>query len=200
MLGFLRRVTSWWPLKGRYLAGFDLNGNRFYEYPGRAALTGRTRRVVEYRKRLAHAEYVHEQRNLPVQWQAWLSRQREIAPSLEELQNDRVRVTQLTDNVAQIAERDMAERERAAAMLAAPAKAPEEASIVQSTPSNVRSDAPTQPATQPDEPVAQEAEKHRKRELMNQSPLTGYRPVDPSADEPVGWKPSAPRRRGGQTS
>ncbi|KZT60919.1 hypothetical protein CALCODRAFT_71740 [Calocera cornea HHB12733] len=195
MLGFLRHVWPWG--KGRYLAGYDLQGNRFYEYPGKAAVSGRTRRVVEYRRRLAHAEYVDEQRNLPVQWQAWLSRLRETAPSLAELQNERLRFQQLRENVAVIQERERAER--AAATLAAPAEPPKETSVVQSAPPKSEAQAPIPPAAKQDDPIAQEAERRWKREQMNKSPLTGFRPVDPSLDEPVSWQPRAARRRGARS-
>ncbi|KZO94199.1 hypothetical protein CALVIDRAFT_600125 [Calocera viscosa TUFC12733] len=192
MLGFLKRVITWPWGKSRYLAGYDLQGNKFYEHPGRAALSGRTRRTVEYRKRLSHAEYVYEQRNLPVQWQAWLSRLRETPPSLEELQNERLRITQLRENVAQIEE-----RERAASALAAPAQAPKEAPAVGSSAPQAPPQPRPQPATNRGDPVAQEAELRRKREEMNKSPLTGFRPMDPRLDEPVSWQPGATRRRGG---
>ncbi|EJU02424.1 hypothetical protein DACRYDRAFT_107342 [Dacryopinax primogenitus] len=176
----------------RYLVGYDLEGNRFYEYPGHAAVAGRTRRVVKYRRRLVHPEYVDEQRNLPVQWQAWLSRLREAPPTPEELQTERLRLKQLVDNIAQIEE-----RERGASLLSSPSSSSTplktgEIPVIDAAPDVCPpSTLATRPSMGSDTLSREDQELLRKREVMSQSPLSAYRPVEAGdVKTPIGRQPN----------
>lgn len=97
----------------RYFIGHDLDGNSYYEYPSRSgSLDPRhTRRVIQYRIKQAHySEYDRSQ--LPIQWKMWLRHTRRVAPTLEELEQDRLRILQLQENVRLIEIRDQEARDR----------------------------------------------------------------------------------------
>lgn len=70
--------------KSRHLAGTDLEGNRYYEYP---SLHGsddprHTRRLIEYRVKKDHySEY--DTKNVAVQWKMWLRHTRMDPPPLD---------------------------------------------------------------------------------------------------------------------
>lgn len=97
----------------RYLVGHDLEGNSYYEYPSRSGSTDprHTRRVIEYRIKQANY-FEYDRSELPIQWKQWLRHTRRVAPSLEELQQDRQRILQLQENVRLIAIRDEEARQR----------------------------------------------------------------------------------------
>ncbi|KAK0565448.1 hypothetical protein OC861_003746 [Tilletia horrida] len=90
--------------RARYLAGYDLNGNAFYEFPSRSGSTDprHTRRVIDWKEKLEPSEY--DQSSIPAQWVAWLRHTRRQAPSLEELQADAQRIARVRVNAQLIAE------------------------------------------------------------------------------------------------
>ncbi|CAO1614305.1 unnamed protein product [Jaminaea pallidilutea] len=110
--GLMRR---WWDsvaqrLNGgqpRYLRGYDLEGNAYYEYPpysdagssSQPSYARRTRRMVKYKEKMALEDYDH--RALPIQWKMWLRHTRGQAPTMEELEKDHRRQTALGELVAQ---------------------------------------------------------------------------------------------------
>ncbi|KAG8993967.1 hypothetical protein FRB90_000566, partial [Tulasnella sp. 427] len=101
----------WKSLTGRrFLAGRDLQGNRYYEYPMHMSpALGRPRRVVKY----ANPDHMFPgTAGLPIQWNSWLSFTRTEPPTLEELQADLRRINMVKANAMLIAGRDAAERAR----------------------------------------------------------------------------------------
>ncbi|PWN17861.1 hypothetical protein BCV69DRAFT_253866, partial [Microstroma glucosiphilum] len=100
--------------KSRHLAGTDLEGNRYYEYP---SLHGsddprHTRRLIEYRVKKDHySEY--DTKNVAVQWKMWLRHTRMDPPPLDELEADKQRMLRLQENVRLIAIRDEESRRAA---------------------------------------------------------------------------------------
>ncbi|PWN24527.1 hypothetical protein BDZ90DRAFT_224698, partial [Jaminaea rosea] len=103
----------------RFLAGRDLAGNAYYEYPPSHQPTSssrhatRSRRVVKYAVERPIEEYAGsggDAEQLPVQWKMWLRHTRADAPSLGELQEDMGRMERLKVLVEEIAERDRKEK------------------------------------------------------------------------------------------
>ncbi|RBR07033.1 uncharacterized protein FIESC28_10849 [Fusarium coffeatum] len=76
------------PWRKRFLMGFDLQGNTYWEFrlTRGAESNERWRRIVEY-PRSAHYSSV----KVPPQWHQWLRHTREEPPSVEEQQGDIVR-------------------------------------------------------------------------------------------------------------
>ncbi|KAJ3555240.1 hypothetical protein NM688_g2687 [Phlebia brevispora] len=112
------------------LVGRDLEGNRYFEHPNPHTSSGRTKRMVKYRKGFDMWTYVAGERQLPgarivlsgfaehllmliarlniVQWTAWLTHTRVQPPTLEELQADLARQMRVRMNAAMIEARDRA--------------------------------------------------------------------------------------------
>ncbi|KAL9711858.1 hypothetical protein Ac2012v2_004931 [Leucoagaricus gongylophorus] len=97
-----------YPGKTRYM-GQDLEGNRFYEYPG-LSINWRTKRTVQYRDPSDVWNYIGGGKRLPVQWSMWLSHTRKDPPSLEELRQDLERQQRVIANAFLIEKRDLEER------------------------------------------------------------------------------------------
>lgn len=99
--------------EARYFIGNDLEGNGYYEYPSRSGSQDprHTRRVIKYREKQANY-FDYDRSQLPIQWKMWLRHTRRVAPSLQELQEDRARILQLQENVRLIAIRDEEARQR----------------------------------------------------------------------------------------
>ncbi|KAL9934906.1 hypothetical protein V8E36_005982 [Tilletia maclaganii] len=103
--------------RARYLAGYDLNGNSFYELPSRSGSKDprHTYRIIDWKEKRHASEY--DQSLIPAQWVAWLRHTRREAPTIEELQQDAERIIRVRHNAKLIAERDAAWR---ASLLQAP--------------------------------------------------------------------------------
>ncbi|ORX38224.1 hypothetical protein BD324DRAFT_343415 [Kockovaella imperatae] len=96
---------------GKRFKGRDLSGNKYYEI-AKPSGGGRPKRSVKYNNIEHLSDYTSGKVNLPVQWRAWLSHTRPNPPSVEELEADHLRQTNLTPLVAAIEERERAERIR----------------------------------------------------------------------------------------
>jgi NADH dehydrogenase [ubiquinone] 1 alpha subcomplex assembly factor 2 len=83
------------PWRRKWLIGFDLEGNTFWEFKD-ALHAGRTRRIVKYSHWVHHSDV-----NLPPQWVQWLRQTRFEPPSLAEQQADVVRQAQMKMLAAQ---------------------------------------------------------------------------------------------------
>ncbi|KAF2659917.1 hypothetical protein K491DRAFT_688777 [Lophiostoma macrostomum CBS 122681] len=98
--GAIRRLWYNWrmirlPWRRRWLVGFDLEGNTFWEFKD-AIHAGRTRRIAKYSNWVHHSDV-----NLPPQWIQWLRHTRFEPPSLAEQQADVVRQAQMKMLAAQ---------------------------------------------------------------------------------------------------
>ncbi|KAG7096516.1 hypothetical protein E1B28_003945 [Marasmius oreades] len=98
--------------------GRDLEGNSFYERPTPHP-SGRTRRVVKYRRPEDQWLYIGGGRRLPIQWSAWLSHTRPTPPTLQELQVDLIRQQRVHHNAEMIKAADEMEREEQRRLLQA---------------------------------------------------------------------------------
>ncbi|WVW85310.1 hypothetical protein I302_107348 [Kwoniella bestiolae CBS 10118] len=108
MSGIFGAVKKFFRPKG--LIGYDLQGNKYFEIPNPAG--GRMKRFVQYKKNRDLAEYSRAELRPPVQWRAWLSHTRVEPPTLQELQTDTNRQTNLQPKIAAIEAREREERIR----------------------------------------------------------------------------------------
>lgn len=115
----MQSFARWSTGKGRtrFLAGHDLAGNTYYEYPAHneggqlpSSNNARGRRVVRYREHKSIEDY--NSAELPVQWKMWLRHTRRSAPTLEELRRDQQRMIELDAMVQNITRKDLEMRER----------------------------------------------------------------------------------------
>ncbi|OBZ67608.1 Mimitin, mitochondrial [Grifola frondosa] len=107
-MSFLSRL--WQSLRRpTHLVGRDLEGNRFFEYPGVSGDPRRTRRVVKYKHGHEISDFVSGSKRLPVQWTSWLTHTRHHPPTLEELHTDLERQRNILVRVAMIEARDREE-------------------------------------------------------------------------------------------
>ncbi|KAF9268385.1 hypothetical protein L218DRAFT_918971 [Marasmius fiardii PR-910] len=90
--------------------GRDLEGNSFYERPSTHP-SGRTRRIVKYRRAEDQWLYIGGRRRLAIQWSAWLSHTRAHPPTMQELQVDLMRQQRVQQNAEMIRAADEAERQ-----------------------------------------------------------------------------------------
>ncbi|KAI9438685.1 hypothetical protein H4582DRAFT_190507 [Lactarius indigo] len=183
-MSFLRKF--WQSIsRPRYLAGRDLEGNRFYEYPSLSDDPLRTRRRVQYRVYEDMWHYIGGKRRLPVQWVSWLSHTRPDPPTLEELQADLERQRRVLHNAAVLQARDQEERAHISA-----ASVPSVTETPSPTPENI-------PMGKRDENSqsigASEPPPHSSRP----SPDSELPPVRKDRDwQPEAWTPQTTRRRG----
>ncbi|TYJ58026.1 hypothetical protein B9479_001118 [Cryptococcus floricola] len=111
MSAFLKNLRHLLPFaKPKGLAGYDLQGNRYFELPN--PMGGRLKRSVEYAINRDIAEYGRAELKPPVQWRAWLSHTRSDAPSRQELEKDLYRQNDLLPKIAAIEAREREERIR----------------------------------------------------------------------------------------
>ncbi|WVQ71984.1 hypothetical protein IAR50_001527 [Cryptococcus sp. DSM 104548] len=111
MSSFLKNLRHLLPFaKPKGLAGYDLQGNRYFELPN--PMGGRMKRSVEYAINRDIAEYGRAELKPPVQWRAWLSHTRSDAPTRQELEKDLYRQSDLLPKIAAIEAREREERIR----------------------------------------------------------------------------------------
>ncbi|KAH7135197.1 hypothetical protein B0J11DRAFT_154719 [Dendryphion nanum] len=92
--GTIRRLWLNWkmmrlPWRKRWLVGYDLEGNTFWEFQD-ALNSNRFRRIVEYSRSTYHSDV-----NVPPQWMQWLRHTRAEPPSLAEQRADVFRQEQM---------------------------------------------------------------------------------------------------------
>ncbi|KAF2193731.1 hypothetical protein K469DRAFT_712522 [Zopfia rhizophila CBS 207.26] len=102
--GPIRRLWYNWkmmrlPWRRKWLVGFDLQGNTFWEFKD-ALHANRNRRIVKYSRWTHHGDV-----NVPPQWMQWLRNTRFEPPSLAEQQADVVRQERIKLLAAQADER-----------------------------------------------------------------------------------------------
>ncbi|KAL0575366.1 hypothetical protein V5O48_006617 [Marasmius crinis-equi] len=169
--------------------GRDLEGNSFYERAG-ANSSGRTRRIVKYRRAEDQWMYIGGQRRLPIQWTSWLSHTRANPPTLQELQLDLLRQQRVQQNVAMIQAADDAERREQQMLLQAGPTITEAASQPQAE----RQDPSPSPAQSQSVNLA--AVEHppasSKKAPSKPLPQTG-----PDEYKPESWSPRVAVQRGG---
>ncbi|KAK3210095.1 hypothetical protein GRF29_44g1679242 [Pseudopithomyces chartarum] len=88
--GLVKKLWYTWkmvqlPWRRRTLAGFDLDGNTYWEFKI-AKHAARTRRIVEYPSGVYHSDV-----NVPPQWAQWLRQTRFDAPTIQEQQHEVLR-------------------------------------------------------------------------------------------------------------
>ncbi|PWN35680.1 uncharacterized protein FA14DRAFT_160726 [Meira miltonrushii] len=111
MSNIIQKVSAFFRVgRARYLAGKDLDHNKYYEYPPLDGNTDprRTRRLVRFREHKELGEY--DQSTLPPQWLMWLRHTRKSAPTIEELSKDRERIAITQHNVRILEQRDAQRR------------------------------------------------------------------------------------------
>ncbi|KAI8140554.1 hypothetical protein BJV82DRAFT_520125 [Fennellomyces sp. T-0311] len=100
-LKILYKANSF-PWKRNVMVGWDLDGNEYWEMPNPnnppTVLGGRWKRWVQLKE---HADDVglFEENKLPVQWQGWLRHTRFEPVTIEELQNEQLRLARLQQKV-----------------------------------------------------------------------------------------------------
>ncbi|KAJ4295602.1 hypothetical protein N0V90_007615 [Kalmusia sp. IMI 367209] len=92
--GLIRKLWYNWkmmqlPWRRRWLAGFDLDGNTYWEFKD-AKHSLRNRRIVEYAGFTHHSDV-----NVPPQWMQWLRHTRFEAPTIPEQQAEVIRQAQM---------------------------------------------------------------------------------------------------------
>lgn len=87
------------PLKRKRFAGFDLDGNRFYESYN-PLTPNKPRRTVVYK-----TEGHYTENNVTPQWMSWLRYTRQTAPTEEELLGEVRRIVQTRQNAQLVARR-----------------------------------------------------------------------------------------------
>ncbi|TRM63583.1 hypothetical protein BD626DRAFT_494735 [Schizophyllum amplum] len=152
---FIRRVWEAM-LKPTRMVGRDLEGNRYYEMPI-AGRTTRTSRSIRYKSDEDQYAYMSRQKNLPVQWTAWLSHTRPNPPTLEELQADFERQRRLQMKVAMIEAREQAERAQQELLPEPQSQSPSPPNAGEALPAHPITAQPTTPA-QPAQPTTQSAQ------------------------------------------
>ncbi|KAF2426454.1 hypothetical protein EJ08DRAFT_651721 [Tothia fuscella] len=92
---------AWWkwkalrfPWRRKWLVGFDLTGNTFWEFRDQIAI-GRMRRIVHYANEVHYADV-----KVAPQWMQWLRHTRSEPPSINEQQLDEIRQVQLKELAA----------------------------------------------------------------------------------------------------
>ncbi|MBW0533331.1 hypothetical protein O181_073046 [Austropuccinia psidii MF-1] len=164
----------------RFFVGRDLVGNRYYEKPSLRADSSRPKRFVNFKSYQNDPALYHPHR-LPPQWSAWLAFTRMNPPTIAELEADCVRLERLKENVQRL------ESERKARKQAHLIHG--QASIEQKT-SSLLADTPASPDGFD--------ELNRKRQTMNQSPLSAFVLEHKSSPgqnwEPQTWAPEASSR------
>ncbi|KAK9477185.1 hypothetical protein V1514DRAFT_283584 [Lipomyces japonicus] len=82
------------PLRKKFYVGQDLDGNTFWEFENKN-MPSRPRRIVQLRNRTqAYIDY-----KLPPQWNQWLRYVRHDPPTIEELQNEELRLATLKQRI-----------------------------------------------------------------------------------------------------
>lgn len=86
------------PFRKKYFVGYDLNGNKYWEFYTDSDRTMMGRRLWEpYKEQAFMVDYYDK---LPVQWLQWLRKSRKQAPTIEELLQDEKRIERLHRLVA----------------------------------------------------------------------------------------------------
>ncbi|KAK9898476.1 hypothetical protein P389DRAFT_193510 [Cystobasidium minutum MCA 4210] len=101
------RIGRW-----KYFAGYDLEGNRYFELP-HPLNPNSSKRTIDYRVKRDWADYQFQ--SMPAQWNAWMRRTRQDPPTIEELQKDVARQERLKQNVALLDQAYAEERAQLAA-------------------------------------------------------------------------------------
>ncbi|KAK9462165.1 uncharacterized protein V1516DRAFT_663876 [Lipomyces oligophaga] len=84
------------PFRSKILVGMDLEENTFWEFVNKNKFA-RPRRIVElYNSRMSYVDY-----ELPPQWSQWLRHARQDPPSIEELENEELRIASINERVRQ---------------------------------------------------------------------------------------------------
>ncbi|CDZ96715.1 NADH dehydrogenase [ubiquinone] 1 alpha subcomplex subunit 12 [Phaffia rhodozyma] len=215
--GLFARAFQLFNPKNRFLVGYDLEGNRFLERPSSES-GARTKRTVEYAGKLDHiSDAIARNRNLSVQWKAWLSHTRAEAPTVQELENDLRRRQELyhaVQNIQMREEEDIARMEDArrstlsslppAASFSASHSDPRtltlpSASVEPDIMARSQQTGPTRSTAQ--NPTSGAPDSRGPSESPeNRSASEGEKPVIGTRTEgewkPEGWSPSISRRRG----
>ncbi|KAG2197822.1 hypothetical protein INT47_009703 [Mucor saturninus] len=83
--------TRRFPWKKHALIGYDLNGNEYWDCPN--PLGGRMKRWVQMHDKDDNNDLTRfSQDSVPVQWQAWLRHNRNVAPTIQDLLQDERRI------------------------------------------------------------------------------------------------------------
>ncbi|WAQ92349.1 hypothetical protein PtA15_16A255 [Puccinia triticina] len=159
--------------KERFYVGNDLAGNSYYE-KHLIAVGPRPRRFVNFKSN-HNDPTLYRTHHLPPQWSAWLSFTRKHPPTIEELQADQLRLSQLRENVRKLEQQAQASKQG------------------QSTPENISAlhENPSLPDLRESiEPAGDHAEMDRKRRKMSESPLSAFT-LQPQTNPDQTWQPQS---------
>ncbi|KAI6029771.1 hypothetical protein BKA83DRAFT_4222946 [Pisolithus microcarpus] len=173
-MSFLRRVWQqcfWRP----YLAGKDLEGNRYFEFPNRGG--DRPKRIIQYISDDDMLAYVASGRRLSVQWSSWLTHTRRDPPTIEELRADLAHRKRVQANAAGLEEREKEERSRLAS----------QTTFVLPHSQSSDTPKPVEPLPEPKETRSD----HRKPDAEAYDPWAA---ANKAPEEPQSWTPVARRR------
>ena len=95
--------------RARFIVGYDLNKNVYYELPSLHGDPKRTRRLIQWNKAIAYPSDFNP-KDIPIQWDAWMRHTRKYPPTIEELLRDRERQMIVQHNARVLEMRYEAER------------------------------------------------------------------------------------------
>lgn len=95
--------------RARFIVGYDLNKNVYYELPSLHGDPKRTRRLIQWNKAIAYPSDFNP-KDIPIQWDAWMRHTRKYPPTIEELVRDRERQMIVQHNARVLEMRYEAER------------------------------------------------------------------------------------------
>ncbi|KIW07636.1 uncharacterized protein PV09_01580 [Verruconis gallopava] len=209
--GALKRL--WWkwkslrlPWRKKWLVGFDLAGNTFWEFKD-ALHAGRVRRIVSYGTKVHFSEV-----KLTPQWIQWLRHARVEPPSINEQQLDEIRQAQMKELAAR-ADARWAAKESALDMPTPRRQLPSATQTSESTPQDMNRQAQVpnkafEAAEKPKEEIpsllqdraAQDVPKGTPSTTSPQPPkkvkeFTAYKLAKDVEQQPEPWTPKAMKRR-----
>merc|ERR1711939_1206072 len=204
----------WWgwkslrlPWRKRWLVGFDLAGNTFWEFKD-ALNAGRLRRIVQYGRKTYYSDV-----NVSPQWMQWLRHTRHEPPSINEQQLDEIRRAQMKQLAAQADARwaskpsaldKQADRHQLPSAHPPPEATPKDfahqaqvqetvgevaADLAKETPMERQQGPPPPGEAPPQDTFSEEPAKKPSKEFK------GYSLGRQGEQQPMSWSPKAARRR-----
>ncbi|KAA1093078.1 hypothetical protein PGT21_024645 [Puccinia graminis f. sp. tritici] len=161
--------------KERFYVGNDLAGNSYYEKHLPNGTEPRPRRFVNFKSN-ENDPTMYRTHHLPPQWSAWLSFTRKQPPTIDELEADQLRLSQLRENVRQLEIQDQARKQAQ--------------QLAQENASSGLDNASLPDLRESINPVDDHAELNRKRRKMNESPLAAFT-LQPQTNPDQTWQPQS---------
>jgi len=159
--------------KERFFVGNDLAGNSYYEKHVADTAEARPRRFVNFKSN--HDDpTLYRTHHLPPQWSSWLSFTRKHPPTIEELQADQLRLSQLQKNVQRLEQQDRARKQ----------------ALLEKENISRLADAALPDLRESVGPVDDDTELNRKRQKIRESPLAAFT-LQPQTNPDQTWQPQS---------